>query len=94
MRSILQTYLQDKTAFYAYKHPEDNEVHIDTIGETAPFDFNNLSDQKSSDAFVIFPFDSSDGRSGWYFTAKKQMVFPVSISMKSNLKSMASNLTR
>lgn len=75
MRSILQTYLQDKTAFYAYKHPADNQVHIDTIGKTARFDFNKLAEEKDSDAFVIFPFESSDEKGGWYFTSEKQLVF-------------------
>lgn len=75
MRSVLQTYLQNNIAFYAYKHPANDNVHINTIKEATPFDFADLSEQKNLDAFVMFPFDDTT-ETGWYFRAGEQLTFP------------------
>ena len=74
MLSVLHTYLQNNTAFYAYKDPTNDNVHIDTIDETIPFEFDDLTNHIKRDAFAMYPFDHTS-RKGWYFTADKQQVF-------------------
>jgi isochorismate synthase len=67
INQIIKNHLDSNTAFYAYRLPKSDDVHLNTIASISPFDLAFLDDKQTSNGFVMYPFDATTEQA-WLFS--------------------------
>ena len=67
INQIIKNHLNSNTAFYAYRLPESNDVHLNTIASVSPFDLTFLDAPQTTNGFVMYPFDTTT-EPAWFFS--------------------------
>lgn len=73
INQIIKNHLDSNTAFYAYRLPESDDVHLNTIASITPFDLTFLDNPQISNGFVMYPFDATTEQA-WLFTKHETTV--------------------
>ncbi len=74
IQTTLQQLLGDEQAFYAFRQPGEEVLHLSTIQAAEPFDYGLLDKPQTEHGFVMFPFGPQNEQ-GWWFTGEQLQEF-------------------
>lgn len=70
IQNTLQQLLGDEQAFYAFRQPGEEVLHLSNIQAAEPFDYGFLERSSKKSGFVMFPF-TQENEQGWWFKGEQ-----------------------